>query len=167
MAIIGAKRRFGVIEVGQKAPDFCLLDDSGNRVCLSDFKGKWVVLYFYPKDNTPGCTKEAQDFSEKLPEFEKLNAVVLGVSPDSVESHRKFKEKKGLKVKLLSDEGKEVVNAYGVWQKKKNFGKEYYGVVRTTYLIDPEGKVAHLWKKVRVKGHADAVLEKLRELQNK
>jgi len=156
-----------VVEPGQKAPDFCLLDENGDTVCLKDFKGKWVVLYFYPKDNTPGCTKEAQDFSDKLDEFEKLKAVVIGISPDSVESHRRFKEKKGLKVKLLSDEGKEVVNAYGVWQKKKNFGKEYYGVVRTTYLIDPEGKVAHLWKKVRVKGHADAVLEKIKELQGK
>jgi len=156
-----------VVEVGEKAPKFCLLDEEGKKVCLDDFKGKWVVLYFYPKDNTPGCTKEAQDFSEKLSEFEKLNAVVLGVSPDGVESHRKFREKKGLKIKLLSDENKEVVKAYGVWQKKKNFGKEYYGVVRTTYLIDPEGRVAHLWKKVRVKGHADAVLEKIRELQSK
>jgi len=164
-AIIGAKRRFGVVEVGQGAPDFCLLDESGEKVCLSDFRGKWVVLYFYPKDNTPGCTKEAQDFSGKLEEFEKLGAVVIGVSPDSVESHKKFKEKKNLKVKLLSDEGKDVVKAYGVWQKKKNFGKEYYGVVRTTYLIDPEGKVAHVWKRVRVKGHADDVLKKIKELK--
>jgi len=163
-AIIGSKRRFGVVEAGQKAPEFCLLDDNGNRVCLADFKGKWVVLYFYPKDSTPGCTREALDFSEKLSEFEKLNAVVIGISPDSIDSHRKFKEKKGLKVKLLSDEDRKTVKAYGVWQKKKNFGREYYGVVRTTYLIDAEGKVAFVWKKVKVKGHADAVLEKLKEL---
>lgn len=153
------------IEPGQAAPEFCLPDEEGREVCLKDLRGKWVVLYFYPKDNTPGCTKEAEGFSQLLPEFEKLGAVVLGVSPDSVESHRRFKEKKGLKVKLLSDENREVVRAYGVWQKKKNFGREYFGVVRTTYLIDPEGKVAHLWKRVKVKGHPEAVLEKLKELR--
>ncbi len=153
------------VEPGQKAPDFCLPDEEGKEVCLKDFRGKWVVLYFYPKDNTPGCTNEALGFSQLLSQFEELGAVVLGVSPDSVESHRKFKEKKGLKVKLLSDESKEVVNAYGVWQKKKNFGKEYFGVVRTTYLIDPEGKVAHFWKRVKIKGHPEAVLDKLKELR--
>ncbi|WP_457679071.1 thioredoxin-dependent thiol peroxidase [Thermovibrio sp.] len=153
------------VEVGKEAPLFCLPDEEGKEVCLKDFRGKWVVLYFYPKDNTPGCTKEALGFSELLPKFEKLNATVIGISPDSVESHRKFKEKKRLKVKLLSDENKEVVNAYGVWQKKKNFGREYFGVVRTTYLIDPEGKVAYLWKRVKVKGHPEAVLEKLKELK--
>ncbi len=151
------------VEVGQKAPPFCLPDEEGKEVCLEDFRGKWVVLYFYPKDNTPGCTKEAQAFSELLDKFEELGAVVLGVSPDSVESHRKFKEKKGLKVRLLSDESKDVLKSYGVWQKKKMYGREYDGVVRTTYLIDPEGNVAHLWKRVRVKGHAEAVLNKLRE----
>ncbi len=152
------------VEVGEKAPDFCLPDDSGKEICLKDLKGKWVVLYFYPKDNTPGCTKEAQDFSEKLEEFEKLGAVVLGVSPDSVESHRKFKEKRGLKVTLLSDVNKEIVQNYGVWQKKKMCGREYFGVVRTTYLIDPQGNVVHVWKRVRVKGHVDKVLEKIKEL---
>lgn len=153
------------VEVGKEAPDFCLLDENGQKVCLSDFKGKWVVLYFYPKDNTPGCTKEAENFSELLPEFEKLGAVVIGVSPDSVESHKKFKEKRGLKVKLLSDESREVLKAYGVWQKKKMYGREYMGVVRTTYLIDPEGKVTHIWKRVKVKGHAEAVLNKLKDLR--
>ncbi len=155
------------VDPGKKAPDFCLPDENGQEVCLKDFKGKWVVLYFYPKDNTPGCTREAEEFTELLPEFEKLGAVVLGVSPDSVESHKKFKEKKNLKVKLLSDENKEVLNAYGVWQKKKMYGREYYGVVRTTYLIDPEGKVAHVWKRVRVKGHAEAVLKRIKELGEK
>lgn len=153
------------VEVGKEAPEFCLPDENGEKVCLKDLRGKWVVLYFYPKDNTPGCTKEAEDFTELLPEFEKLGTVVLGVSPDSVESHRKFKEKKNLKVKLLSDENKEVLNAYGVWQKKKMYGREYYGVVRTTYLIDPEGKVAHVWKRVKVKGHAETVLNKIKELR--
>ncbi len=153
------------IEEGKRAPNFCLENDEGKKVCLEDFKGKWIVLYFYPKDNTPGCTKEAEDFSERTDEFDKLNAVVLGVSPDSVESHRKFKEKRNLKVILLSDESKEILKTYGVWQKKKMYGREYFGVVRTTYLIDPEGTVKKVWKRVRVKGHADKVLETLRKLQ--
>jgi len=152
------------LETGKGAPNFCLPDENGNNVCLKDFRGKWVVLYFYPKDNTPGCTKEALDFSERLGEFEKLNAVVIGISPDSTASHKKFKEKKGIKVRLLSDTEKEVIKKYGVWQLKKMYGREYYGVVRTTFLIDPEGKVAHIWKKVKVKGHADNVLEKVKEL---
>jgi len=151
------------LETGKEAPNFCLPDENGNNVCLKDFRGKWVVLYFYPKDNTPGCTKEALDFSERLGEFEKLNAVVIGISPDSTTSHKRFKEKKGIKVKLLSDTEKEVIKKYGVWQLKKMYGREYYGVVRTTFLIDPEGKVAHIWKKVKVKGHADKVLEKVKE----
>jgi peroxiredoxin Q/BCP len=155
------------IEEGKRAPNFCLENDEGKKVCLEDFKGKWIVLYFYPKDNTPGCTKEAEDFSERTDEFDKLNAVVLGVSPDSVESHRKFKEKRNLKVILLSDESKEILKTYGVWQKKKMYGREYFGVVRTTYLIDPEGTVKKVWKRVRVKGHADKVLETLRKLQEK
>ncbi|SMP18728.1 peroxiredoxin Q/BCP [Desulfurobacterium pacificum] len=155
-----------MLEVGQKAPEFCLPDDTGRELCLKDLKGKWVVLYFYPKDNTPGCTKEAQQFSELLGEFEKLGAVVLGVSPDSVESHKKFKDKKELRVTLLSDVNKEVVKTYGAWQLKKSYGREYYGVVRSTYLIDPDGKVAYVWKKVRANGHAEKVLEKLKELIN-
>lgn len=154
-----------VLNAGNLAPDFYLKSDEEREVCLKDFRGKWVVLYFYPKDNTPGCTREAQDFSEKLDEFEKLGAVVLGVSPDSVRSHKRFKEKKGLKVTLLSDENKEVVEKYGVWQKKKVCGRECFGVVRTTFLIDPEGKIAHVWEKVKVKGHVDEVLKKLKELK--
>jgi peroxiredoxin Q/BCP len=153
------------LELGSQAPSFCLKDEEGKELCLEELRGKWVVLYFYPKDNTPGCTREALDFSEKLEEFEKLGAVVLGVSPDSVESHKRFKEKRGIKVKLLSDESGEVLKAYGVWQKKKNFGREYYGVVRTTYLIDPQGRIAYLWKRVKVKAHADKVLEKLNSLR--
>jgi len=153
------------LDIGDKAPDFCALDENGKENCLKDFKGKWVVLYFYPKDNTPGCTREAQDFTEKFEEFEKLNAVVVGISPDSVESHKKFKEKKNLKVILLSDPERKVIESYDVWKLKKMCGREYYGVVRTTYLIDPEGKVAYVWKNVRVKGHVDAVKKKLEELK--
>lgn len=149
----------------QEAINFCLPDEEGNEVCLDDYKGKWVVLYFYPRDNTSGCTREAKDFSEHMEEFEKLNAVVIGMSPDSPESHRKFKEKHSLKVKLLSDESHEVLEKYGVWQLKKLYGKEYYGVVRSTFLISPDGKIVYAWKGVKVKGHVEEVLEKLREMQ--
>jgi peroxiredoxin Q/BCP len=150
--------------VEMKAHEFCLPDHGGKRVCLSDFKGKWVVLYFYPKDNTSGCTKEAKDFSDRIEEFKKLNAVVIGVSPDSVKSHEKFKEKHDLKVILLSDEEKEVLRKYGVWQLKKMYGREYYGVVRSTFLMDPKGEIVHEWRNVKVKGHVDEVLNKLCEM---
>ncbi len=156
-----------MIEIGQKAPDFCLPNQDETEICLRDLKGKWVVLYFYPKDNTPGCTTEALDFTERLEDFEKLDAVVLGVSPDSPKKHRNFIEKKNLKITLLSDENKEVLEKYGVWQLKKMCGREYMGVVRTTYLIDPQGNVAYRWDKVRVKGHAQKVEEKLKELEGK
>ncbi len=154
-----------MIEVGEMAPDFCLPNQDETEICLRDLRGKWVVLYFYPKDNTPGCTKEAIDFSEHLPDFNELDAVILGVSPDSPKKHRNFIEKKNLKITLLSDENKEVLEKYGVWQLKKMYGREYMGVVRTTYLIDPEGKVAARWDKVKVKGHAEKVKEKLKELK--
>ncbi|HHF55462.1 MAG TPA: peroxiredoxin [Thermoplasmatales archaeon] len=149
----------------QDAMNFCLPDEEGNEVCLDNYKGKWIVLYFYPRDNTSGCTREAKDFSEHMEEFEKLNAVVIGISPDSPESHRKFKEKHSLKVKLLSDESHEVMEKYGVWQLKKLYGREYYGVVRSTFLISPDGKIVYEWKGVRVKGHVEEVLQKLKEMQ--
>ncbi len=155
----------GVVEVGQPAPDFCLPDQDDREVCLHDLRGSWVVLYFYPKDNTSGCTREAVDFSSHLEEFDGLGAVVLGVSPDSTASHRRFREKHGLRVRLLSDPEHTVLEAYGVWQLKRMYGREYWGVVRTTVLIDPQGRVAWVWPKVRVKGHAEAVLQKLRELR--
>jgi peroxiredoxin Q/BCP len=154
-----------MIEVGQKAHDFCLPNQDEVEICLKDLKGKWVVLYFYPKDNTPGCTTEAKDFTEHLKEFEELDAVVLGVSPQDCESHRKFIQKQGLKVTLLCDTDKEVLRAYGAWGKKKMYGKEYEGVIRTTLLIDPDGKIAYIWPKVRVKGHVEQVKEKLKELK--
>ena len=153
-----------MFEKGDVALDFCLLNQDGQKVCLRDFRGKWVVLYFYSKDNTPGCTTQAREFSELLDEFSSLNAVVLGVSRDTVESHKKFVEKHGLKITLLSDPEKEVIKAYGVWQKKRRFGRESFGVVRSTFLIDPEGKAVHVWKNVRAKGHASRVLARLKEL---
>lgn len=153
------------MERGEKAPDFCLPDKDNNSVCLNDFKGKWVILYFYPKDNTKGCTLEAVDFTENLKDFEPMNAVVLGVSPDSVKSHQKFAEKHQLKVTLLSDPDHTTLENYGVWQLKKMYGRAYYGVVRSTFLIDPEGVIVHAWKTVNVKNHVTTVKEKLHELQ--
>ncbi len=154
------------LKVGDKAPDFCLPDKDGNEVCLKDFRGKWVVLYFYPKDNTSGCTKEAVEFTEHLDEFASLNAVVLGVSKDSVKSHKNFAEKHGLKVTLLSDPEHKVIEQYGAWKLKKRYGREYYGTQRSTFLIDPDGVIRHIWPNVRVKGHVEAVLKKLKELSH-
>lgn len=153
------------VNVGETAPDFCLKDKDGKEVCLSDFRGKWVVLYFYPRDNTPGCTREAVDFTSRLREFEELGAVVIGVSKDSVESHRKFAEKHGIKVVLLSDPEHRVIEAYGAWGKKKRYGKEYYGTIRSTFIIGPDGVVKKIWRNVRVRGHVDEVLEALRTLR--
>ncbi|MCD6171739.1 MAG: peroxiredoxin [Thermoplasmata archaeon] len=146
------------------ASNFCLPNENDEKICLDDFRGKWVVLYFYPKDNTTGCTKEAKDFSESIEEFEELNAVVIGISLDSVQSHKKFREKYDLRVILLSDESKETMQKYGVWQLKKMYGRSYYGVIRSTFLIDPDGKIIHEWKQVKVKGHINEVLKKLREV---
>jgi peroxiredoxin Q/BCP len=152
------------MEKGQKAPGFCLEDKDGTEVCLKDQIGTWVVLYFYPRDNTSGCTREAMDFAANLGEFEKMGAVVLGVSPDSIESHAKFSRKHDLSVTLLSDPDHEVIEAYGAWRKKKMYGREFLGVVRSTVLIDPKGTVAHVWPKVRVKGHVEDVKATLREM---
>ena len=154
-----------MLEVGDKVPDFCLANQDEEEICLRDIRGRWIVLYFYPKDNTPGCTTEACDFTDALPDFEDLDAIVLGVSPDSPEKHRKFIEKKELKITLLADEDKELCNLMGVWQLKKFMGKEYMGVVRSTFIINPAGEVAAVWSKVRVKGHVDVVKENLLELQ--
>ena len=153
-----------MLNVGDKAPKITLPNQDEVEVSLRDLEGKWVVLYFYPKDNTPGCTTEACEFTEALPIFDGLNAVVLGISPDSPKKHSNFIAKKELLITLLSDESREVCEAYGVWQLKKNYGKEYMGVVRSTFLISPEGKIEALWKKVRVKGHVEAVKLKLEEI---
>lgn len=154
-----------LLETGKPIPDFSL-DTPQGKFSPSDVKGKWLVLYFYPKDNTPGCTIEAIDFSKEKQNFEELGAVIVGVSPDSVKSHEGFTSKQDLSITLASDPDKEVCKKLGVWQMKKNYGKEYEGVVRTTYLIDPEGKVAFVWSPVKVKGHVDEVLVKLNDLQS-
>ncbi len=148
---------------GDIAEDFCLPDYEGKEHCLHDYRGKWVVLYFYPKDNTSGCTKEAKGFTEMRGEFEKLGAVIIGVSKDSPKSHAKFIEKHNLKILLLSDEEHKVLERYGAWGKKKNYGREYYGTIRTTFLIDPEGKIVKVWRNVRVNGHVEKVLEELKK----
>jgi thioredoxin-dependent peroxiredoxin len=153
------------MEVGKKAPDFALEDQDGKTVRLKDLAGKWAVLYAYPKDDTPGCTVEACDFTSGLGGFQKLDAVVLGVSPDSPESHRKFIEKHKLKVRLLSDPEHEMLEAYGAWGEKTLYGKKSTGVIRSTVIVDPKGNVAHVWPKVSVEGHAEAVRQKLSELR--
>jgi peroxiredoxin Q/BCP len=151
---------------GDPAPDFSLASSEGKVVRLSDYKGKYVVLYFYPKDNTSGCTTEALEFTELQSEFERLQAVVLGVSKDSVESHRKFVEKQGLTILLLSDPDKKALESYGAWQLKKMYGKESWGVVRSTFLVGPDGRIVQSWPKVaKAAGHAAKVLEELRARQ--
>jgi peroxiredoxin Q/BCP len=150
---------------GELAFSFCLPDADGKRICLKDFQGKWVVLYFYPKDNTSGCTLEAIDFSKSIDAFIKMKAVVIGVSPDSPKSHCHFRDQHNLKVKLLSDENHEILDKYGVWVKKKMYGKEYFGVERSTFLIDPSGRIVSVWRKVNVPGHIEAVLEKMKSIQ--
>ena len=155
-----------MIETGQKAPAFSLKNQNDQTVKLSDFRGRWVVLYFYPKDDTPGCTTQACEFTAGIKDFEKLDATVLGVSPDSPESHRKFIAKHNLKITLLSDEKQEVMPHYGAWGEKNMYGKLTVGVIRSTVIIDPQGNIAHHWKKVSAAGHADSVAKKLRELQS-
>jgi peroxiredoxin Q/BCP len=153
------------LTVGKKAPSFTLPDQDGKPVKLSDYKGRWVVLYFYPKDDTPGCTTEACDFTGGFKEFEKLEADVLGCSPDSPESHRKFIAKYKLKVRLLSDPSHEVMEAYGAWGEKVLYGRKSIGVIRSTVVIDPAGNVAYTWAKVKSAGHAESVRERLKTLR--
>ncbi|KKK41404.1 hypothetical protein LCGC14_0645530 [marine sediment metagenome] len=157
--------QINILNVGAVAPEFCLPDKDHREICLNKFKGKHVILYFYPKDNTPGCTIEAIGFTEILPEIQKLDAIVIGISPDSPQSHAKFIAKKSLKVILLSDEEKTVINTYGKWGLNKFRGKEYMGVTRSTFLIGPDGKIAHIWHKVSLKGHPEDVKEVLSQLK--
>lgn len=154
-----------MLEIGSNAPEFSLMNQDEVEICLKDLDGKWVVLYFYPKDSTPGCTTEACDFTQQLPDFEDMDAVVLGVSPDSARKHKNFIEKKDLKITLLVDENKDTIKAYDAWGLKKMCGKEYEGVIRSTYIITPDRKIGFAWSNVRVKGHVDAVKAKLEELQ--
>ncbi|USD83645.1 thioredoxin-dependent thiol peroxidase [Bacillus safensis] len=150
------------IEVGQQVPDIELTGDNGEKVKLSDFKGKHIVLYFYPKDMTPGCTTEACDFRDRHQSFAELDAVIIGVSPDSQDKHQKFKEKHDLPFLLLVDDEQKLSEAFGVWKLKKNFGKEYMGIERSTFLINKEGMLVKEWRKVKVKDHVEEALEELK-----
>ncbi len=153
-----------MLKLKSKAPQFNLSDQEGKIHSLADYKGKWVLVYFYPKDDTPGCTKEACSIRDAWPDFRKLKCVVLGVSADSAKSHDNFAKKYKLPFTLLADENKEVIKAYGAWQKKKFMGKEYMGVKRMSYLIDPEGKIAKIYPDVKAAEHAQEVLKDLESL---
>ncbi len=150
-----------ILPAGQPAPQFVLADADEEQLRLKDLLGRWVVLYFYPRDNTPGCTLEAIDFSRLREEFAALDAVIVGVSKDSCQSHRKFAARHGLSLVLLSDPDSAVQKSYGVWRPKKFMGREFLGTVRSTFLIDPAGKIARVWDNVRAAGHADEVLAEL------
>ena len=153
-----------MLQDGDKAPDFELSTDGGDMLKLSRLKTKPVVLYFYPKDDTSGCTMEAKDFSRLAPDFRKAGVEVIGISPDSVESHAKFRKKYDLAVQLAADADKAVANAYGVWVEKSMYGRKYMGVERSTFLIDGKGRIAKSWRKVKVPGHAEEVLAAARAL---
>lgn len=154
-----------MVELGTTVPEFCLPNQDEEEICFRDIKGRWIVLYFYPKDNTPGCTTQACDFTASITDFQDLDCAVFGVSPDSPAKHRNFIEKKNLQLTLLADEEKTVCKAFGVWQLKKFMGKEYMGVVRSTFIIDPIGTIVAKWEGVKVKGHIQEVKDKLKELQ--
>lgn len=153
------------MEPGSLAPDFELPDQEGRLHRLSQYRGRWVVLYFYPKDDTPGCTKEACGFRDRMGDLQALGAVVLGVSADDVESHRRFAEKYGLNFPLLADPERQAILAYGAWGKKNLYGKVYEGVLRQTFLIDPEGRIAKVWRKVSPEAHAEEVAQALEALR--
>ena len=153
------------LEIGNKAPNFNLPNQNGNSVRLDDFAGRWLVVYFYPRDDTPGCTIEAKEFTDSKNDFEENGATIIGISPDNEAKHCKFIDKHGLKINLLADCEKSMLSDYGVWQEKSMYGKTYMGVVRTTYLIGPDGNIAEAWTKVKAKGHADAVLKRLIDIR--
>jgi len=150
-----------MLQVGDTVPGFCLPNQDEEEICFRDIKGKWIVLYFYPKDNTPGCTTEACDFTAAEPDFSKLEAIILGVSPDSPKKHRNFIDKKELKITLLADEEKELCNLFGVWQLKKFMGKEYEGIHRISFLVGQDGKIKHVFDKFKTKDHHQVVLDYL------
>jgi peroxiredoxin Q/BCP len=153
------ERIMSELQVGNPAPDFSMPADGGKTVSLSDFKGRKLVIYFYPKDDTPGCTTESCGFRDQIKEFNKLNIGIVGISRDSVKSHDKFREKYDLNFPLGSDEDGKVCEAYGVWKEKSMMGKKYMGIERSTFLIDEQGKIAQVWRGVKVEGHIDAVRE--------
>jgi peroxiredoxin Q/BCP len=152
-------------KLNSKAPAISLPDQNGETIKLSNFLGQWVLVYFYPKDDTPGCTTEACSLRDNLPKFGKLEAKVLGISVDSVASHKKFVEKYKLPFTLLADENKTVVEKYGVWAEKSMYGRKYFGTLRTSFLVDPQGKIVRIYEKVKPAEHADQVLKDLKELQ--
>lgn len=152
------------LKIGDLAPDFTLPKAGGGELSLSEYRGEKVVLYFYPQDNTPTCTLQAIDFSGRADTFKKMGATVIGVSPDSVKSHDRFCAKHGLTIPLVADEDRKVTEAYGVWREKSTFGRTYMGVVRSTFLIDRDGRIAGVWDNVRLKGHIDSVLEAAKTL---
>ena len=152
------------LKQGDRAPEFILSDQNGKKLKLSDFKGQWVLVYFYPRDNTPGCTKEACAFRDSFKEYEKIEAKVIGISTDSVESHGKFVKKYQLPFPLLADEDKKAVAQYGVWGMKKFIGKEYMGTIRMSFLINPKGNIAKIYEKVKPADHAKEVLKDLKEI---
>jgi thioredoxin-dependent peroxiredoxin len=153
------------VEAGKKAPIFTSETDGGGKISLKDYLGKWVVLYFYPKDDTPGCTVEACSFRDSMDSLTKLGAEVIGISPDNVKSHDKFKEKFNLNFHLVADADKKICEQYGILGEKSMFGKKYFGVIRSTFLINPEGIIEYVYPKVKVEGHTAEVLEKLKELK--
>jgi thioredoxin-dependent peroxiredoxin len=152
------------MKVGQSAPEFIAVDRQGKSTSFQDLNSQWLVLYFYPKDNTPGCTTQAIEFTKQLPQFQQLDTQVVGISPDSIASHGKFIDKHHLKIILLSDPEHQIAEDYGVWQLKKFMGKEYMGIIRSTFLIDSSGKIAQIWSNVKVKNHVDSVLAQVRSL---
>lgn len=155
------------LEKSQKAPDFSLPDASGKTVSLKDYRGKWVIVYFYPKDDTPGCTIEAKEFTDSIREFAELGTDILGISADTPESHVKFAKKYVLKLKLLSDVERKSLVAYGAWGIKKMYGKEYWGIIRSTFLVNPDGDIARAWYNVKVKGHVAEIKKTVEELSQK
>ncbi|VAV94593.1 Thiol peroxidase, Bcp-type [hydrothermal vent metagenome] len=154
------------LAIGDTAPAFTLAGDGDQDISLADFKGQNLVLYFYPKDDTSGCTTEAIDFTSNLSQFSKLHTSIVGVSKDSVKKHDKFKAKHALKIRLASDEELSMIQSYGVWVEKNMYGRKYMGIERSTFLIDKTGKIAHIWRKVRVKDHAKAVLDTLNQMSS-
>ncbi len=154
-----------MLEVGSKAIEFCMPNQDEVEICSRDLKGKWIVLYFYPKDNTPGCTTQACDFTANKAAFEDEDAIILGVSGDSAKKHRNFIEKQNLTITLLVDDENKVAKEYGAFGLKKLYGKEYEGIIRSTFIIDPQGNIAATWTKVKTKGHSELVMAKLKELK--